>query len=356
MDTTVMRAGTADVIAYVFYTLGYRPRESLVLVGLQGPRRRIGMCVRMDLPPSRDVRRPLEQALTALRQHGDDAVIVLVVSDRQVRGKVDPCRPPHAYLARDVRRRLMAAGVRVWDVLAVGPSTYRSYLCPEPNCCPAEGRPLAEATGGALAAWMISHGRSVAPDEASVLEFVEPTVSPDPRQAGPTLLSGSAEESLRRWRALLHDGSPSWSSPEPASRGEFPDVRWLADALQDHWFRDAVLLTLVPDAETVADEALCGVDAAAMDGLFDKPPDDDLLQRGTALLAAVARTAPPGQRADALALLAWASWWAGEGARGRLLAARALADQPAHTLAALVDQLLFVGVPPGWASRRSRAG
>ena len=33
MNPTVLRADVPDVIAHAFYTIGYRPSESLVLVG-----------------------------------------------------------------------------------------------------------------------------------------------------------------------------------------------------------------------------------------------------------------------------------------------------------------------------------
>jgi hypothetical protein len=326
-----------------------------VLVGLHGPSRRIGMMIRMDLPPAGQRAVALEAHLRALRANDEDAVIVLVITDRPPKPSgCGPIRPPYHQFVRSVRRRLNLSGWSVLDVIAVGESTWRSYLCRDPGCCPPGGRPLSEVTDSPLAVWMIAEGHVLAPDEESLLADVEPVAHAGADGAGAdgTGADGTgsvgpgptAEEALARWRELLLDGGPR---PGDARQ---PDLRWLTAALQDRWFRDAVLLTLVPGAGTVPEEVLAGVDHTAMDGLFDAPPDGALLARGTSLLAAVARAAPTGQRADALALLAWAAWWSGEGARGRLLAARAMADQPTHTLAALVDQLLFAGVPPGWAS------
>jgi hypothetical protein len=125
----------------------------------------------------------------------------------------------------------------------------------------------------------------------------------------------------------------------------------LASALRDGRVRDALMLSFV--SRTVTEEALAAASDGAVDRLFDAMPDAELLARGTALLAEAARTAPPGARGDALAVLAWAAWYQGDGARARLLAARALADKPSQTLAALVDQLLLVGVPPGWTRGRA---
>jgi len=362
-----MRAGTADLIAYSFYQLGYRPRESLVLVGVRRPDLRVGLTIRSDLPPpARQRGLPLDRQVRALRAHGDDAVVMLIVSDRpERRAGTRPSPPAYRPLVRDVRRRLEAAGCHVLDVLAVGAAGWRSYLCHDPACCPPAGHPLADVTDGALAAWMIAQGHVLAPDEQALLADVEPVARGPAAPGGPPPARPTAEQAMARWRALLArdpvapPADPPPADPASGEAGATPsrdtppglDVRWLAAALQDRWFRDAVLLTLVPGAGTAPEEALAGVDSDALEGLFDAPPDAELLARGTALLATVARTAGPGERADALALMAWAAWWSGEGVRGRLLAARAMADQPSHTLAALVDQLLYVGVPPGWAAR-----
>ena len=57
-------------------------------------------------------------------------------------------------------------------------------------------------------------------------------------------------------------------------------------------------------------------------------PDPEVFEAARALLAQVARGAPPGSRAEALAVLGWMAWWQGSGARGRLLIGLALADDP----------------------------
>jgi hypothetical protein len=391
VNTTVLSADIPDVIAHAFYTIGYRPRESLVVVGLSGPRQRIGLTVRLDLPVSSRQRLPIEGAARMLRNHGDDAVVGLVVSDRpdlpERRAAAGAARPPRSWLARDVRRRLSAAGFVVRDMLSVTTSGWRSYLCRDPLCCPPHGRSLDEITGSALAAWHVANGHVLADDEAALLAYVDPEPGADRQEAapadgrsapdgaagpggdpgpgeGPAAVSGpaghpapgpsgddadawsagSAAENLARWRLLLGaDGDLRQGA----------DVGWLAGALADRRFRDAVLVSLLPGSASLSDADVLAVDPATFETLHAAPPDRSLLERGSGMLAAVARTAPAGCRADALALLAWAAWWAGEGARGRLLAERALADDAGHTLASLVEQLLFRGVAPSWVRRRA---
>jgi hypothetical protein len=352
METDIIRADTADVIAYAFYQIGYRPRESLVLVGLRGvpaAQLRTGLVTRMDLPLPRHVPTVLAAQIVGLRRFGNTGGVALVISDwpapTTARGAV---RLPHRALVRRLTQQADRQGWPLKDVIAVGQDRWRSYLCDDPECCPATGRPLEEITSSPVAAWMISQGRVLESDERALVADVEP-VHTAARATGVPL---AAAESLRRWRAALEAGE---SSSEHGAGDPEPDVGWLPAALQDRWLRDAVLLTLIPGAGTAPEEVLAGADPEAMDGLLDRHPDHDLLERGRVLLAAAARGAPAGQRADPLALLAWAAWWSGEGARARLLADRATSDQPDHRLGLLVNQLLVAGVAPGWVAR-SRAG
>jgi hypothetical protein len=343
MTPTVLRAKMPDLLAVAFYQIGYLPRESLVLVGLHGPRMRVGVVVRGDLPPPACQGRVVAAHLDAVRCNGHDGVIGLVVSDAVVpSGPTGRLRLPHRALVEELQRQAPGQGLLLRDVVAVGPSRWRSYRCTEPGCCPMAGRSLDEALNGRAATELIARGHILAAKEADLVADVEPVDTPvgqtppgTRRRPGPV----DAEQALRRWRELL-------DSPDSVSGKDLVD---LCGALQDHGVRDSVLLTLVPGAGTLPEEVLAGVDSSAITTVFQALPDPSLLERGRVILSAVARSAPPGSRADSLALLAWASWWSGRGARGRLLAERALADVPGHRLAVLVDRLLYLGVPPDWA-------
>lgn len=365
---TVINASMSDLVAVAFYHVGYRPRQSMVLVGLHGPRTQVGMVVRGDLPPPAHQRRSIASQVEVLRRHGDDQLVGLVISDAVTPESDGGLRLPRRALVRELRYQAARQGMHLLDVLAVGPSRWRSYSCADPGCCPREGRLLEEALSGPAAAELVALGHVLVDDEADLVADIEPvatspgTTPPAPEVGragsgpaaaapagsspsdrghaveGARLDPSDAEQALRRWRDLLAD----------PGRATTDDLAWLTDVLEDHWIRDSVLLTLVPGSGTVPEEVLAGVDSAAVDTVFKAGPDPELLERGRTLLAAVARSAPPGHRADALALLAWAAWWSGHGTRGRLLAQRALADVPGHRLAALVDRLLLLAVAPDW--------
>ncbi|HLZ37629.1 MAG TPA: DUF4192 domain-containing protein, partial [Mycobacteriales bacterium] len=135
-----------EILALVPYLLGFHPSESLVLVAVRGPRRRVVCTLRWDLPAVRS-RRDRESAVCEIRSRlaqaeGDAAVLVLYTR-----------RPPG-------RRRLplvslvaavQAADVPLLDALCVHAGRWWSYLYPDPRCCPPAGTPLPAPTepGGA---------------------------------------------------------------------------------------------------------------------------------------------------------------------------------------------------------------
>jgi Domain of unknown function (DUF4192) len=133
-------------------------------------------------------------------------------------------------------------------------------------------------------------------------------------------------------------------------------TRWLAPALEDTTTRDAVLVTIArpgPAGVATARALLAGRHEGLAESLSGDVPDRQVAERARVLIAAVARQAPPGRRAEALAALAWSAWWLGEAARARLLCELALQDRPGHRLAALVDQLLSHALPPPWLAHLS---
>lgn len=379
---TVVRAGARELIAYAFYDLGYRPRESLVLVGVQGlpgGRERTHGCVlRVDLPAAPAAARELAAGLAGyLRSVGQRRVVALVLSAAHdaPRGEstagegAGGARPAHAGLVDDLTRILRRSGVVVSEALAVGSSSYRSYRCARRGCCPPGGRPLGDLSTTAVAAAMVVAGQVLHDDEQGLVLDVDPEGTdrgapadravlraPDADQAaaGP----GDALAALARWRALTAPPpSGTGSAAVRPGPGHDPDLRWLEVALRAVEFRDALILTLVPGSGSAAEGLLSGPGGHAGDAasrrLLDRAPDPALLERGRVPLAHVARTAPPGHRAQALAVLAWMAWWSGAGARARLLARRALEDEPGHRMALVLDQLLLRGVPPAWALREA---
>jgi hypothetical protein len=341
---TIVRGGPRDVIALAWYRIGFRPRESLVLVGLRGQRRRTDLVVRVDLPRPEHQDQVVRSVVQMLRRSGIREVVLLVVSDADDgprAGAAGEVLIPHRDLVGWLRRELPRQGITVFDVLAVGPRSFRSYQC-DAGCCPPEGESLEELANSEMSAHMVLDGRVVLASEADLVADVQPVNGGrlnrrHLRQVGAVDLV----EVLRVWREQVASGAD-----EPA------DPARLLVALHDVRLRDAVMFTLIPGSGLIPEQILAGDTLGAGDLLWDHRPDDDLAERGRRLLAAVVRVAPQGERAEALAVLAWLAWWCNDAARCRLLTDLALTDHPEHRLARLVFQLLVAGVPPTWCPER----
>jgi len=361
---TIVRGGPRELVALAWYQLGYRPRESVVVIGLDGVRGRTGLVVRADLGAAdrRTLTAVCRSVVRPLRRTGAHAAVVIAVTDRD--------HEVSRRVARVAAGVMSAAGLTLAEALYVGPSTFGSLRCAVDGCCPE--LPLAEVESSEVAARMVAMGRVLAPDEATLLADVEPAGGPPgsarPGEPGeqevPAAPTGSGASA-----APAGSGAPTEQArpAEPLGDPRLDASGWLAHwrevlggtavaprsgfaaALRDVRLRDAVLLTLVPGAGRVPEDLLTGhpVPGSVLDGA----PDQELLTRGTALLAAAAREAGPGRRADVLGVLAWAAWWSGDGARARLLAERAVAEEPGHRLARLVGLLLEEAVPPRWVDQ-----
>ncbi len=337
---TVVRGGPRDVIALAWFRLGYRPRESLVLVGLNLPGWVSGLVARVSLPPVELTGAALDAMVTPLRRSDAGGVVVLVVSDDAATG--------WERRARTMRSRLRRAGLEVLDVLLVGSTSYRSLLCTNESCCPPAGHCLDEVWSSEVAAVAVSQGRVVLDAEHDLVADIRP----DP---APACLGGPSRGTawwFRRWSGAL-DAHAAGAQTEQLAR-EWVEAG-LTHALRDGHLRDAVMLRAVPGAGREALSCVRG-EVPDLDRALTATPDRELLQRARALLAAVARVAPEGERADVLAVLAWLAWWGGDAARARLLVQAALGDRDGHTLAGLVDDLLLHAVPPPWVGPAPRTG
>lgn len=373
---TVVKAQPRDLIALVWYQLGYRPRDSLVFVALHGHRKRSGAVVRVDLPPGmrtlRDFTDLVGQLAATVRRTGGTAVVAVVVRDGVL------TRPPGRLLQALVRV-LPKRGVELVDIIGVDRTSFGSLTCPYPECCPPEGTPLDTVQASEVAANLVMAGRTVADTEQELVADVIPDDPADdpaddpgddsaedhsgaaPPIRGPGFLRSSER---RRWWDV-------WTGSFAAGRLPEEEAPGLGRALHDPLFRDAVMVAALGVPRRITDEMVSGPTtpegsphlmpggAADLGRLLSIRPGDvdaDRLERARAVLAAVARRSPRGDRADALAVMAWLAWYEGHGSRARLLADRAAEDRPSHSLAGLMTDLLIAETPPLWIRRLPSPG
>jgi hypothetical protein len=325
--TEVVRLrGPADVVGVLPYRLGFHPRESLVLVCLEGSRRRDRLVMRRDLDEAL-----LDDAVAAdlverVTHVGASGALVVVYTDAP-----DDRGLPRAGLVDLLQEDLDAAGVEMLDALLVRNGRWWSYLCADLLCCPADGTPLpADPTPATTryAAETVAQGGAVLADREELRSSVEP----------------SDHAVARAVREQAVDAADDLLSVALAAGG-LPAVRALTlsrlDSLRDDWERG--------DHQVGADDASVVVlglrDKGTRDEVMTAVLDDDA-ESMVGLLSELARRADDLDAAPVCTALAWVAYATGHGALATVAAERALRAEPGCAMAELVLQGMNRMMPP----------
>lgn len=372
MRTVIRVTSAEDLLAYIPYRLGFRPRDSVVLLGLRGPRGTVGLTSRVDLA---DIGHPqagatvVQDMATLMVQDGCDDVLVVLYSDL-----------PHAELGRDPTVRTALDHLRRSTTWAdapgpwvVGRESYGSWGTGA-DCAPPT-TPLTELGHRQLAAAMVFHGHSVANGRE---ELGVPRSGDASRRRAALRAARDAHrlraDALRQYEEA-HRGASFGVQPDPSGLERLLDWRegerrrWerlvvlsrrgdalpaaelgrMAVAMSDPSVRDGVLCFLVlelPPAVPSPAVVIQVLERTMQPGGW--PPELERTEPAAVVLRAMAATCSRRTGAWAVALLAWLAWWSGDGARADVLAQQALAARPGTPLAEVVDQALQARVPPGW--------
>ncbi|MGY1601518.1 DUF4192 domain-containing protein [Geodermatophilus sp. SYSU D00815] len=316
-----------EVAAGLPHLLGFRPAESVVVVALGGDSGgRVGLTVRMDLPPPRHAEAFAAALTRSIATDDPTAVLLAVVSEaRDEPGGADL---PHRPLVHALVVTLGAAGIPVRDALLVRGGRWWSYDCAHPCCRPGAGTPLPEGVSP-LAAASVATGQVVARsrdelgarlqtldglDRAAVREAcaaLVPTLRSRARDAGWTAVEDEAwravEAAVRRRRL----GAPAPALPAQ----ELAAVLW---GLVRSPLRDRALGLALGD------------DAAAAEVLWTE----------------CTRRAPLGLAAAPATLLAVCAWLRGDGAMAGIALEHALDADEDYRLAQLLRAALTECVRP----------
>jgi hypothetical protein len=316
-----------ELAASIPHLLGFRPRESIVLVSLAGPGGgRVGLTMRADIPPvaeAHDVAAALTRGVLTDRPGG---VLLALVSESADAGQ----DLPHRDLVWAVVVELAAHGVPVPGAMLVRDGRWWSYDCPLACCGPGGGTPLpAGVTELEVAA--VATGLVVEPDRDGLAARIAPPGAHDAGAmadacadvavecADAVLLRGRDTVGEESWTAVL--AAISRSRPgAPAVRARLSDaeVARLLWGLRDPVVRDRAL------------ELALGPDAPAAEQLWT-----ECTRRAPAPLDVVPAT-----------LLAVSVWLRGDGAMADVALRRALAADPGYALARLLAQALVACVRP----------
>lgn len=305
--------GPGDLVAALPALMGFHPSRSVVLLVMDGPRGRVRLTIRVDLPEQDldDHWVALARALAtgAGRVEATHAMLVCVDADTAVTRRA----------AEAVEAALQAVGVPLLDALSVDGGRYRSVLCENSTCCPPEGRAVpgtSAATATAVLAGQVIHasrsdlGAEIAPAQGSAAQRAERVV----RLMAAALASGSIEVTPQAMRERLD--------------------RACADAAEGRVRLDqAALLALLVSGHLGRD--------LTYQHLTTRPSGSH-----RALWAAVCRLLPREHLTVPLVMFGYAAYLEGDGATANVAHEASEAIDPLHASVRLLGDVLAAAIPP----------
>lgn len=322
---TVSVSTPGELAAAVPYLVGFRPRDSLVVISLRGERSRAGLVLRLDLPSEPYYADVAKVVAAHLANDGAaQAIMVVYPTTHGIRDR------PYVGLVDAVSSELTERRITVRDALLVHDGRWVSYLCGDPACCPPGGTEVVERDDSPIAAAHALEGRVVLDDRADLARLLESDGDEDARAVARALANAPRGSALAPRRACdracideeLDRCGDRWTGTgEPdATNGRLPveRVAVLGFALRDPLVRDHTV-------------------ARCLRGELDayEPLWLELTRRLPAPLDAVPAT-----------LLAITAYARGDGAFARTCLEHAQASDPGYSFADLLTEQLDGGVRP----------
>jgi hypothetical protein len=312
------------------HLLTFQPRDSLVVIGTEGPRARVRLTLRYDLPDPADAEvcgQIVEHAISVLSAQHIETVAVVGYGPGV---RVTP-------LADALRERSPEFGLHISELLRVEGQRYWSYVCENPECCPPEGTPFTVGNHPSEEAFAASRTPVLASREelAATLAPVVGETADLMHQATRT-----AEERSARLIARA------------ARTGQRASVRRLMAAVGVEAVIEAVTSyrkgDSLPAGNALAWLSVMLRDLRVRDDAWARM-DPDYKDAHLRLWTDLTRLARPGYIAPAASLLAFVSWQTGNGALANVALDRALSDNPGYSMAHLLRQAIDGGAPPSMA-------
>lgn len=313
-------SSAADLLAVVPYVLGFRPIDSLVLIGLDNTQ--LVVTARLDLEAAADRESGNSLILDTVLAMARAGVTVIIAALYVEHGTVSDVEWPHALLAERIAYQVARTEIHLADCLLVTGGRWWSYLCTKASCCTSAGQPMpVEPTPFEAAA--IYAGAVVADTREDLAERITPDAARD--QLLPLLQNAAREPgssdgdeaspatSVGRIMAAVRTAMASCS----VGRISDDDVVRLGVALQRTAVRDAIWSRV--DQGDLADATLWVDLARRLPSPFDAAP---------------------------LFLYAWHCWRLGNGAMADIAVDRCLDSDPDYSAAHLLRTALDSGMDP----------
>lgn len=351
-----------EICDAVPYLVGFEPAQSIVVISLRGERKRIGVVMRVDLPPPRQARALAEMLVGHLRTDTAAAAVFIVYTDASAAAGSTAKR-----IARALLQELKLAGIPVAEGLRVSDRRWTSYTCHRP-CCPPTGTPMPDRTAepSVFGTAMIADGRSVLGSRAELEDTLDPVTGPVATSMVKALI---AQVPWPTFESVMRDEADKAADGDGAGQraSASKDLPAYAVATIDLAVEWSHRLEDPRESITVAAAArlLIGLtDRAVRDRLLPWTiPDQELAPLGPAATelwtALVRRAVLPGLAAAPATLLGWYCYLRdGAGALANIAVERALDDNPDYVMAGYLLSVLQEGVPPAtltqWLSTGER--
>lgn len=323
-----VRVGSpAGVLAVVPHLLGFHPSRSLVVLGVGRGSDRVNLAFRYDLPDPPDAELTADIAAHACAVLSREAIPAAIVIGY---GPAALARPT----IDQVVAAMLDAGLEIREVLQAEGGRYWSALCQDPGCCPPEGvfyDPCSHPAAGALT----EAGLGAYPDRAALARTLEPV--PGSAKA----IRQATGRALRRLDQLMTRTRRDGGDP----------ARALADAGHAA-VREAILRyrsgAQLTDRGKLAFLAVVVADLRVRDDAWARM-DPEHRGRHLRLWTDVVTGAAPEFVPAPASLLAFTAWQCGEGALANVAVERALAADPAYSMALLLADAVQAGLPPSAA-------
>jgi hypothetical protein len=322
-------SGPADMLAVVPHLLGFHPQLSFVVIGAGGPRQRLEIGFRYDLPNPPGAEGAAEiadHAVAVLAQRGATTVIGIGYGPGRL---VTPVAD--AFAAAALQRHL-----DLRELLRVEDSRYWSYLCANPACCPADGTVFDYPSHPAAAAMTVA-GLAAYPDRDAVAATLAPLTGAAARS-----MDQAIERACAKAQALM-DRAERQGPGNPLRLAISEGRRAVRKAIGV--YRDGGRIT---DEDTFAWLAISLVHLAVRDDAWARMIPEHR-QAHLALWADVVRRADGPWLPAPASLLAFTAWQAGDGTLANIALDRAVAADAGYSMALLLRDILAAGIPPSQA-------
>src|SRR5215510_11531157 len=322
-------SGPADMLAVVPHLLGFHPQLSFVVIGASGPRQRVEIGFRYDLPdpPGAEAAAEIaDHAVAVLAQRGASTVIGIGYGPGRL---VTPVADAFAAAARQHRMDLR-------ELLRVEDGRYWSYLCASAACCPADGTAFDYQSHPAAAAMTVA-GLAAYPDRDAVAATLAPLTGAAARS-----MDQAIDRACVKAQALV-DRAQRKGPGNPLRLVISQGRRAVREAIGV--YRGGGRIT---DEDTFAWLAVSLVHLAVRDDAWARMVPEHR-QAHLALWADIVRRADGPWLTAPASLLAFTAWQAGDGTLANIALDRALTADPGYSMALLLRDILAAGVPPSQA-------